>query len=334
LEDIVTKKILLLILVLTMVIFSTVAFAGEQKGKCKYKGPRPVGEINMSNGGVYAKGSMGIIFKTKFFDKDSIYSGSDKISDYSNKPKEAGPRKQERLMTQVTLRYGLLDDLDFRIVVPYWGKSMVRGMKSNGNIAQVNNSNDGLGDIIGMSRYRLLSQKKGDWFNLAAGTGLKMPTGKTDALDESNPKQKYYGMGFQSGTGSWDPKFEIAATKMMKRWRFDTSFMYTLTTEGDRNYEFGDKFCYNFGTSVALNNYFDLQLEYNGIWQGQTRKDGNKLANTGGNRGYITPGVHIKFSKNPNIHLDFGVPILIYRDLNGEQLSEDYQVVGKIALKF
>lgn len=205
---------------------------------------------------------------------------------------------------------------------------------TDGVLNQNENSNNGLGDMILMTRYRVLSQKKGRWFNLALGGGVKLPTGDTDELDKLSKSNGYYGIGFQCGTGSWDPKFEIALNKMIKNWRFDSSFTYTLTTEGDHGYEYGDKFQYNFGSSVAITPWIDLQLEYNGTWQAKSDSKGKKVGSSGGNLGYITPGFHVKFSRSPNIHFDVGMPILVFRDLNGEQLSEDYQIVCKLAFKF
>jgi hypothetical protein len=34
------------------------------------------------------------------------------------------------------------------------------------------------------------------------------------------------------------------------------------------------------------------------------------------------------------MHFDIGVPVPVHRDLNGTQLSEDYRIVGKLAMKF
>ncbi|MCG8529778.1 MAG: transporter, partial [Desulfovibrionales bacterium] len=193
-------------------------------------------------------------------------------------------------------------------------------------------SNDGLGDLVLMGRYRLLAQKKGDPVNLALGAGLKMPTGDTHEMD--NMKTGCFGAGFQCGSGSWDPKLELALNRVKDNWRVDFTAMYTLVTEGDHEYEFGDKFQYNLGSSLALNKYVDLQLEYNGVWQDNNRDHGVTVRSSGGHLGYVTPGVHFKFSRRPNVHFDVGVPILVYRDLNGEQLSEDYQFVCKLAVKF
>ena len=329
------RKAIAISLFSTLLLFTFNAFAQDASLKnCSNRTLKPVGQINMTNGGVYAKGKIGIIFKTKYLKKDNIYSGSDKIPDYTGKPPGAGSREQERLVTNMTARYGLGQGWDVRLAVPYWRKEMTRGKMSGGVLTQNESSNNGLGDMVLMTRYRVLSQKQGSLFNLALGGGVKLPTGNTDELDELSTSNGCYGTGFQCGTGSWDPKFEIALNKMIKNWRFDSTFMYTLATKGDQEYEYGDKFQYNFGSSMAINRWLDLQLEYNGTWQDKSKSKGQKVGNSGGNSGYITPGFHVKFSRSPNIHFDVGMPILVFRDLNGEQLSEDYQIVCKLAFKF
>ncbi|MCP4722327.1 MAG: transporter [Desulfobacteraceae bacterium] len=330
-----TRKTIVISIFSTLLLVAFNAFAQDASlENCSNRALKPVGQVNMTNGGVYAKGNMGIVLKTKYFKKNNIYSGNDEISDYTGKPSGTGAREQERLLTQMTARYGLGRGWDVRLMLPYWQKEMTRVTMPGGILTQNESSNDGLGDMVLMTRYRVLSQKQGSLFNLALGGGVKLPTGDTDELDELSSSNGCYGTGFQCGTGSWDPKFEIAFNKMIKNLRFDSTFMYTLTTEGDHDYECGDKFQYNFGSSLAINRWLDLQLEYNGTWQDKSKSNGAKVENSGGNRGYITPGVHLKFSRSPNIHFDVGMPILVFRDLNGEQLSEDYQIVCKLAFKF
>jgi len=334
-EDFMNRKAIGIFVFSTLLLATASAFAQDVSSKnCSNRPLKPAGQVNMTNGGVYAKGRLGIIFKTRYFKKDEIYSGSSEIPNYTGKPSGTGAREQERLLTQMTVRYGLGNGWGVRLMVPWWQKEMTRGAMSGGVLTQNESSNNGLGDMVVMGRYRVLSQKQGSLFNLALGGGLKLPTGDTNELDELSRSNGCYGIGFQCGSGSWDPKFEIALNRMIKNWRFDTTFMYTLTTKGDLDYECGDKFQYNFGSSVAINKWLDLQLEYNGTWQDRSQLKGIKVKNSGGNTGYITPGFHLKFSRSPNIRFDVGMPILVFRDLNGEQLSEDYQIVCKLAFKF
>ncbi len=121
---------------------------------------------------------------------------------------------------------------------------------------------------------------------------------------------------------------------MGRHW-LSSHLMYVMTTEGDLgdyDFEKPDVFKYNFAYAYALSNLFDLGLELNGVVKSKAEKDGIKNDDSGGHVIYLSPGIHFKFRKG--MHLDFCVPIPVYRDLNGTQLSEDYGVVVKLAMKF
>ncbi len=292
-------------------------------GRAKIK---PVGVVNSSNGGVYKKGDFGVIFKYITFDMDELYDGSDSID--MTRPKKGKAISGKNVnMANLTLRYGIMDKLDARIIVPYLDKELER-MSAKKDFTD---SNSGIGDVKLISRYSIFSQKRKDPFNLAMGLGVKFPTGSTDEKDSSGKTPGF----IQTGSGSWDPIIEVGAHKVKGRQWFSTYFMYQLTTEGElgkMDFEKGDLFKYNFGYGYAVSKLFDLQLELNGNVQGKAEKNGMELQNSGGHIVYITPGIHVKF--NRKIHFDIGVALPAYRDLNGKQVSEDYRLVTKLACKF
>ncbi len=301
------------------------------QGKKPNKGPKPVGLVNSSNGGVYEKGQYGIIFKYHQIKQDQLYDGGDEIDFVPpKKGQKPGKKCRERTMQQyqLTLRAGLLENLDARLIIPYFDKEMKRQSFNK----DFTDDNSGLGDIKLVGRYRLLAQKQKDPFNLAIGAGLKMPTGKTDEEDSSDTCLPGF---LQTGSGSWDPVIELGAHKVMGRHWVSSYLMYQLSTEGelgDRDFEKPDMFKYNLGYAYALSRLFDLQLELNGVVKSKAELEGQKKDNTGGHILYLSPGVHFKFSKGK--HLDLCVPIPIYRDLNGVQLSEDHRICAKLAFKF
>jgi hypothetical protein len=91
-------------------------------------------------------------------------------------------------------------------------------------------------------------------------------------------------------------------------------------------------FKYNFAYAYAISKLFDLQIELNGEIKSKAELAGVEQDNTGGHIVYLSPGAHFKFRKG--MHFDICVPVPVYRDLNGIQLSEDYRIVGKLAMKF
>ncbi len=307
-----------------LVVFAFPAGAAQQNDPAKE--PQPVGPVNSSNGAVYEKGKYGIIFKYIRFTQDQSYDGNDKV-DFTRPKTGKKPYEQISQQYQLTLRAGILDNIDARVIVPFFDKDMER--KSSAK--DFADENSGIGDIKLIGRYRIWSQKKHDPFNLAVGAGLKIPTGCTDKKDAAGA---YPGF-LQTGTGSWDPIIELGAHKMIGRSMVSSHFMYTMTTEGERgnqDFEGPDMFNYNFGYAYAVSNLFDLQLECNGEIKGKAKLDGQKQDNTGGHVIYLSPGVHFKITKA--MHMGLCAPIAVYRDLNGQQLCEDYRIVAKLAVTF
>ena len=297
-----------------------------------------IGLVNMSNGLVLPKGRFAASVKHRYVHKDSLYDGGrEKHGDYNGKY----DRVNQSL--QFTLKAGLFEDFEARVMVPFWDKQLKR--KAGNPPAHADtDSLTGLGDVVVMGRYALMRQNKGDWLNLAVGAGLKLPTGDADAKHAApfSAGHTYLGPGGQLGTGSLDPKFELGATRFFGRSRLDAHFMYTMPGDGAHGSRKGNQFKYDFGYGYALNKHFDLELELNGVEQDKHWYDGNTAESTGGHTIFLTPGVHWKIMDSS--HLSIGVPVVIYRDLNGYAatpernsrfgLGEEYQVVTRLGFSF
>ncbi|MBG0789199.1 MAG: transporter [Desulfovibrionaceae bacterium] len=328
---------------------ASVALAGPVMGKGPESGDqltdRPdtkpvkcIGLVNMSNGMVLPAGKIAASLKYVYVHKDSLYDGGEEKNGSYN-----GKYDRVNQCVQVSAKAGLFDRFEARVMVPFWDKEFKRKAGNPPTHAYTSNLS-GLGDIVLMGRYAVLRQKDGDWLNLALGAGLKLPTGDSDAKNKPpfSNAHTYLGPGAQLGTGSWDPKFELGMTKMIGRSRLDAHFMYTLPGEGDYGSRKGTQFKYNFGYGYALNKYFDLELELNGVDQQKHRYDGDIVNATGGHTIYLTPGVHWKITDSS--HLSLGVPVVVYRDLNGYSatpernsrygLGEDYQIVTRLGFSF
>jgi hypothetical protein len=281
-----------------------------------------VGMLNSSNGGVYAMGEYGFALKYVGADYDQSYEGGDSIA--TSTPGMTGKSFDQY---QLTLRAGLFDNVDARVLIPLFNKDIER---ENGAGVTSADEGSGLGDVKLLLRYSLMSQKNKDPFNLAIGVGLKAPTGGTDNEDSNGTTPGY----LQTGTGSWDPIFELGAHKVSGRHWASSYLMYQLTTEGERgdsDYEAPDLLKFSLGYAYALSRYFDLQLEMDAEWRSKAELEGVTLEDSGGTIVYVTPGGHVKLT--PKVHFDLGVAVPVYRDLNGTQLSEDYRVIGKLAFK-
>ncbi|NDV19063.1 hypothetical protein GO013_06470 [Pseudodesulfovibrio sp. JC047] len=308
------------------------------KGRPDTKPVKCIGLVNMSNGIVLPKGKISGSVKYRYVHKNNLYDGSTRKTGTYN-----GKYDRVNQSVQLTAKAGLFENFEARVMVPFWDKAVDRNYGNPPRSADTNTV-QGLGDVVVMGRYALMSQRKGDWMNLAFGAGLKMPTGDSDTKNDFpfSTAHEYMGPGAQLGTGSWDPKFELGATKFFGRSRVDAHFMYTISGDGAHDSRKGNQFKYNFGYGYALNKYFDVELELNGVDQKRHWYDGSAAKSTGGHTIYITPGIHWKFAEKA--HLSLGVPIVAYRYLNGQSatpdrnsrygLGEDFQVVTRLGFCF
>ena len=316
-------------MVLLFLILITLPATAAGKGK-NSKGPRPVGAVNSSNGGVYPVGKYATILKYFSFTKDQLYMDDDEI-DFVRPGK--GKKTRKKVYEQSVQKYdlifrtGVYKDFDVRMIVPWVDKEMKRKSFN----ADFTDDNSGIGDIKLLSRYRIMSQKNGP-LNLAIGLGVKMPTGSSDGTDDSGKTLPGF---LQTGSGSWDPIIELGMHKIMGPHWMSSYFMYLMTTEGELghyDFERPDVFKYNFAYAYALSNMFDVGIELNGEVKGKAELNGVEIDNTGGHSIFISPEVHFKFAKG--MHFNLCMPIAVYHDLNGPQLAEDYRIVAKLAMNF
>lgn len=309
--------------IFVLVFMCTVAMAETPQVKA-------VGPILGSTGTVFTPGKIGIVFKYMTFDMEDMYDGNTK-KDY-DKDEIMGAYKKSVTRYQGVFRYGIFPRFDIRLVSTFVSKELDRHMKkmtpAGPKHVYKSDDNMGLGDTSLISRYQVLSQKAGDPVFFALGAGIKMPTGSTDEKADGTKLPVF----LQNGSGSWDPMFEVGLSKAMGRLRLDSHMVYVLNTEGAQDTKKGDMIKYNLSASYAVHKFIDLQLELFGRYMDKVEVDGSKLSNTGGHVQYIVPGVKVKFGKRG--HFGVAVPYVINRNLNGEQLVDDYRVVGKVALFF
>ncbi len=143
------------ILIMLCLFMMFILPAGAAEKKKTEKGPRPVGVVNSSNGGVYKTGQYGIILKYINFRQDQLYNGTDKL-DYA--PPKKGKKCYEKTMEQfqLILRTGIYDNFEARLIIPFFDKEM----KRESTTRHFYDESFGIGDIKLMGRYQIWSQKK------------------------------------------------------------------------------------------------------------------------------------------------------------------------------
>lgn len=157
-------------------------------------------------------------------------------------------------------------------------------------------------------RYDLLRKNvPGGYTRLSPEIGVKLPTGGAFSSGSTDP------IGALIFSHVRDPHWLIA----------DAQFTYTTT--GDDGLRLGNRWNYDF---AYLHRIFPrkglgipfvlLVLELNGEHVRRARLNGARLADSGGNLVFLSPGV--EFQPTNRLLLEFSSPIPVGRDLNGAQL--------------
>ncbi len=290
----------------------------------------PLANINGNTGNVVPSGMIKIGVLNELCSKDTAYNGDSEVSDNKH-------RSMKVNVTKIKAKYGLGNGFELRGIVTYKKKEF-SATHPKTNKVYINN-NKGLGDSLLLAKYEILNQKQGDGIFLSVGLGVKLPTGSTNKTFSTVAKP-LGGDTFsimQLGSGSTDYLGEIGLTKILNNSRVDTHIIYTQTTEGDNNYQFGDSLKWNIGYTYAVTSKLGIQLELNGKECGKHINNGNEVASTGGSFTYAIPGIHYKITKKYDFSV--GYSHMIKRDNNFDSvnsvggLSEDNRIIFRLGIK-
>ncbi|MBI1940510.1 MAG: hypothetical protein HYS33_03260 [Acidobacteria bacterium] len=149
--------------------------------------------------------------------------------------------------------------------------------------------------------------------------GVKVPTGRS---------------GFTSD--SVDYLFTVIFSRVRDRNWLIADSQFTLTTENGSGIKPGSRWNYDLAYLYRLSplegkNLF-LVLEANGEMVGRTRVQNHRLADSGGNLFFLSPGV--EFLPTRRLVMEFSVPIPFVKDLNGRQLEPKLSLIAGIRFLF
>jgi|GEM_PF-4183699 len=264
------KKIIIALLALAFSLFANMT---------------PMGPLNAGSGKVTKQGKIRVAFIHQYTSKDEAYNGNEKIANTKD-------RKSTSKVTKLKLKYGLLDNLSIKMVVPYMDK------KSRSNTDSYNNS--GLGDMLLKTNYQILSQKKGAPVFWSFSLGLKLDTAQTNkSFDTSKGVQVLPRM--QLGTGSTDYYIESGITKFFDISRIDGYVSYIKTTKGANNYEYGDTKKLDLSYAYAISKPLGFQAVLTYLEKSKHKENNQELNYTGGTQIYITPAITYKINKKYDI---------------------------------
>lgn len=228
------------------------------------------------------------------------------------------------LLLNANLTYGITDDLDLILVIPYYfGYDMLSTDMGN----TINDGDSiGFGDISLLAKYRFLNSEE-HGFAMAALAGIKMPTGDTN---QKNEYGYFLGSDDQPGSGSWDPIMGLALSKRLGKINLDTNVLYILSTEGKQDTITGDQVFFNMGLSrkldaISTKNFkWTAVLETNGQWQEKVESLGIKDPNHGGLVIYLSPGIKLNYRDRVFTNIYASFPTI--QDLNGIQSDINLQL--------
>ncbi len=164
---------------------------------------------------------------------------------------------------------------------------------------------------------------------LAILGAVKLPTGDTDARDSSGTLLP---VSDQLGSGSVDYVGALTATSVFDYdWAAHASVLYKINTEGDRNFQFGNFLNYNLAVSRLI--YHEpypgpevyIGLELNGEYSVRNELNGTDVANSGGNKIFVSPTLVAFLARNWTLEASVQLPVI--EDLNGNQPEEGVRFV-------
>ena len=224
-------------------------------------------------------------------------------------------------MYELNAGYGLTRDLSLYIQPTY----KVKEMEMSGGGMIMKESASGVGDTDVLARYRFRKKdREGGSCQQALLLGLKLPTGAWN-IEENGTRLMDM---VQPGTGSTDYSAGLAVTHRKGNFTLDGDVIYTINTENQKDYKFGNLLRYDLAGLYQINDTY-LMLELNGRVAEKddvSEANGINRDNTGGHQIFINPGV--SYHVLPNTMLMLSVQVPIYTDMNGEAQKTNYHAMG------
>ncbi|MFT4560965.1 MAG: hypothetical protein ACI9BW_000703 [Gammaproteobacteria bacterium] len=248
----------------------------------------------------------------------------------------------EIVSAAATLAYGLTDDLDLSVRIPWIARNNIREGEIEDGEAEAHGHGDakGIGDLLVLASYRFFARQG---MELALQGGMKMPTGTTSVSDRG----ERFETEFQPGSGSWDFLIGGAFSKTFRRIGLHANLLYNATTEGSQDAELGDALFYNLAvvfsptkdhdhgahehSSFIDEITWDLMLELNGEQRWRDNVQGIDDGNSGGSVVYLSPGIRASLQR---FSAFFSVGYPLVDDSNGRQSDVDFRIMGGLGFGF
>lgn len=188
----------------------------------------------------------------------------------------------------------------------------------------------GLGDIMFLIKYNVLSSSLDQKWQWITGVGTKIPTGRSDLRNNNGFTMA---ADMQPGSGSWD----LMLWNFIQKDRFlspNLSWLMISTYQlNGKNNSYNTTQTYQFGNTLQITSGFNFN--FFASWPidtflfGRFRHqppdliDDRPFPGSGGVWTSIVPGININIS--PNLSFRSSVQLPVYRSLEGAQLTTTYR---------
>ena len=225
----------------------------------------------------------------------------------------------------LALGYGLWNDFELDLKLPYIQKTFLR---VEDGVAGKGDSSKGIGDMTLSGKYCFYH----GYADLSGIAGVKFPTGDTSQRGFDDKKLVIEEL---PGSGSFDYILGLAAGKEIDRLSLEGGILYTLKTQGARDYEFGDVLELGAFSSYALKpigqfpNY-RLTGEIKARFIKKDKDKGSKVSSSAGEVLFLSPGLQMDINKQMSAFIS--APIPVSQNRGGEHSELDYSVLAGISL--
>lgn len=236
---------------------------------------------------------------------------------------------RSRLTTSTLLEvnYGINERWAIATVLPFVRQErIIKGFEGQEEFTFT----QGLGDVMLLLKYRILNPETTPFMEWVVGGGPKLPTGKTDFLNNSGLTLP---ADMQPGSGSLDGMFWTFFQK--SKFPIQPMSLVVVSTfrksgknndyNGSQVYQFGDEFQANLGINYNFFAIWPMDIFAFGRYRTQNVDliDGNVFPGSGGKWVYVIPGFNVSFIQDLSFRASVDIPV--YRNLYGTQLTTSYR---------
>lgn len=285
----------------------------------------PGSPITTSTADTSDKGTWGVSQRNEYYTYHAL-------SDLQLVLKPTAQSQDSYFITYLMLNYGLTNNLNIGINLPYIKSTNLRA--ANQNEPETDTPISSLGNISGIADtnlfflWKFLDKNK---YSLAILAGLNTPTGKTSVVDNTG---KLFSAGDQPGSGSWTPFAGLIVTQKFDKLTLSSNLIYTQSTMGAQNTILGSTFNYNLAAVLSLyqskKGKFQLDgiLEINGEYSSDSKTNDMVDPASDSSSIFLAPGLRLNISQDVSVYL--GGNLALMENYHGNAAKTNYGAIGGI----